>query len=93
MEEDSKGTDLSNVIRILDRSPHDPTQVIAHPIILTVLLQGPCRRCRERHPHRCRIQLQAHPRLAQEAFVPNPARLDGPPSWSNRTQSGFLTND
>jgi hypothetical protein len=40
-----------------------------------------------------RLQLPAHPRLAEQPFAPNPLRLDGRPSTSARPQSGFLTVD
>ena len=38
-------------------------------------LKGQCRRCRKRHPHRRRLQLPTHPRLAEDAFAPHPVRL------------------
>ena len=60
------------------RTPHRPHEGTRPS--RTLLPQGPCRRCCKRHPHRCRIQLQTHPRLAQDTFAPNPARLDGPPT-------------
>ena len=59
------------------RAPHRPHEGGRPPRPL--LPQGPCRRCRKRHPHRRRLQLQAHPRLAQDPFAPNPVRPDGCP--------------
>ncbi len=56
------------------RTPHRPHEGRRPPRPL--LPQGPCRRCCKRHPHRCRIQLPPHPRLAQDVFAPDPVRLD-----------------
>jgi hypothetical protein len=52
-----------------------------------------CRRCRQRNAHRRRIQLQAHPRLAQHPFAPNPISPDGHLGRRENPPAGFLTSD
>jgi hypothetical protein len=48
---------------------------------------------RKRCPHRRRLQLQAHPRLAEDSFTPLPLPPDGNPFRTHHPQSGFLTGD
>src|SRR5215204_5606086 len=58
-----------------------------------LLPQRPRRRCRQHHPHRCRLQLPTHPCLAEGSLTQysdrNIARLHDPIS----AQSGLLTDD
>ena len=58
-----------------------------------LLTQGTCRRRCKRHPYRSRLQLPAHPRLAEEPLAPHPLPPDGNPFRLHHPQSGFLTRD
>ena len=78
---DDPPSNLSSVIRRGGRGPRP------------LLPQGPGRRCRKRCPHRRRLQLQAHPRLAEDSFAPHPLPPDGNPFRPHHPQSGFLTGD
>jgi hypothetical protein len=50
-------------------------------------------RCGKRHPLGRRLQLQAHPRLVEGPFAPNPGTSDRRVRNQPATQSGFLTDD
>ena len=69
------------------RSAIEP--LIGHPL----LPQGPCRRCRQRHPDRRRPQLPTHPRLAEEPLALNLPRSVDRPNRPTNLQSGLLTTD
>ena len=58
-----------------------------------LLSQRTCRRCRQRHPHRSRLQLPTHPRMAENAFAPHPGTPDRLVRYQPATQSRFLTDD
>ena len=51
------------------------------------------RRRRKRCPLRRRIQLQAHPRLVEDPFAPDPGTHDRFVRYQPSTQSRFLTDD
>ena len=55
--------------------------------------QRPRRRCRQRHPYRCRLQLPTHPRMAEGSLAPNPDRNIARLHHSISAQSGLLTDD
>src|SRR5262249_13232893 len=76
---------------IRHRTPHRPHE--GRGSSRPLLPQGPCRRCRQRHPDRRRPQLPTHPRLAEEAVALNLPRSVGRPNRSTNPQSGFLTTD
>jgi len=48
---------------------------------------------RKRCPHRRRLQLQEHPRRAEDSFASLPLPPDGKPLRPHHPQSGFLTGD
>jgi len=58
-----------------------------------MLPQRPRRRCRQRHPHRRRIQPPPRPRLAESSFAPNPDRAIASRCSPISAQSGLLTDD
>jgi IS5 family transposase len=58
-----------------------------------LLSQGNSRRCRQCHPHRRRPQPPPRPRLAEDAFAPDPGRAIAHPRCPARDQIGFLTAD
>ena len=58
-----------------------------------LLSQGPRRRCRQRHPHRRRLQLPPAPRLAQDSFAPDPDRAPAELRDPISAQTGLLTAD
>ena len=58
-----------------------------------LLSQRSRRRCRQRHPHRCRLQLPTHPRMAEGSLAPNPDRNIARLHHSISEQSSLLTDD
>ena len=75
---------------IRHRTPHRPYE--GRGSSRPLLPQGPCRRCRQRNPHRRRLQLPTHPRLAEEPLALNLPRSVDRPNRPTNLQSGLLTS-
>src|SRR5262244_1320126 len=74
---------------IRHRTPHRPHE--GRGPSRPLLPQGPCRRCRQRHPDCRRPQLPTHPRLAEEALAFNLPRSVDHPNRPTNLQSRLLT--
>jgi hypothetical protein len=57
------------------------------------LSQGPRWRCRKRYPHRGGLQVPIRPRLAEDAFAPDPDRAPTELHDPTNAQIGLLTAD